>query len=66
MEFQTLDSEEAEEEAELSVRATVLNTLKSVKSDDDVKKEVADAGAKYDMKGVKQRVVDIVRKKVFG
>lgn len=63
---ETDDSEEAEEEAELSVRATVLNTLKSVKSDDDVKKEVADAGAKYDMKGVKQRVVDIVRKKVFG
>ena len=59
-------AEDAEDDAELSVRAEVINTLKAVRSDDDIKKEVADAGAKYEMKNVKKRVVKIVREKVFG
>ena len=58
------DDEEAD--SELSVRAEVINTLKSVVSADEIVKTVSDAGSLYEMKGVKKRVVEIARKNLFG
>lgn len=58
------DDEDAEEE-ELSVRQTVINDLKAVKSVDDIEKLVADAGDKYALKGRKDKVVDAVVEELF-
>lgn len=52
-------------EATLSVRAMVINALKETKSEDDLKKLVKDAGAKYDLKKVKAKIIDKIAAEVF-
>ena len=62
------EDEPAEDEnssATLSVRTVVLNNLKSLKSDDDTSKEVADAGAKYELTKKNNKAVKIIDKAKF-